>query len=75
MKVKLEDGSEIEQKRKFSNGVFTQIGNGSGVKSEQRELMTKQEAQKVAERERAKGNFARVVKHGTKYLVFYKWGK
>jgi len=72
MKVKLEDGSEIEQKKKFSNGVYTQIGNGSGVKSEQRELMSKSEAQKIAERERTKGNLARVVKHGNKYLVYYK---
>jgi len=75
MKVKLEDGSEIEHKKKFSNGVYTQIRNGSGVKSEQRDLMAKSEAQKVAERERAKGNLARIVKHGTKYLVYYKWGK
>ncbi len=75
MKVKLEDGSEIELRKKFSNGVYTQTGNGSGIKSEQRELMSKAEAQKVAERFRLKGNLARVVKHSNKYLVYYKFGK
>jgi len=74
-KTILEDGSKIDHKKKFLPfGVFTHISNGSGVKSEQRNLMCKLEAQKVAERERAKGNMARVVRHGKMYLVYYRWG-
>ena len=73
--VNLEDGSIIELRRRFKNGVYTQIGNGSGIKSEQRELMDKSEAKQVVKREILKGNSAKVVKHGCKFLVYYKWGK
>lgn len=74
MKIILEDGSHVEHKKKFSDGVYAQIGNGSDVKSEQRELMYKLEAQNVAEREVARGNSVRIVKHKNKYLVYHKWG-
>jgi hypothetical protein len=75
IKVNLEDGSIIELRRRFKDGVYTQIGNGSGIKSEQRELMDESEAKQVVKREILKGNSAIMIKHGSMFLVYYKWGK
>lgn len=71
-KVKLEDGSEIQLRKKFQDGTFTQTGNGAGKASERRELMSKTEANKIADDYRRRGWKARVVPHGSKYLVYTK---
>lgn len=71
--VLLEDGSLIELKKRFIDGVYTQISNGSGIKSEQRELMGISEALKIAKREQIRGVLTKIVKHGNKYLVYYKY--
>ena len=70
--VKLEDGSEIQLRKKFKNGTYIQTGNGAGKASERRELMLKKEATKVADNYRRRGWKARVVSHGNKYLVYTK---
>ena len=64
LKVKLEDSSEIEQKRKFSDGVYTQIGNRYN------QLMTYSQAQILIEN--LKNNLTKIVQHNNLFLVYYK---
>lgn len=74
-KVKLEDGSSVNLKRKFDGKTYNQTGNGAGKISERRELMSKTEASKLAKDYRKRGINARVVKHGSKYLLYTKFGR